>query len=182
MNHYLCTAAALLTAALTSACGSADLLGFGNDRPSDIEGAPIRTDSAVYHVRTTEDSHELTIEVTYTNPTGSTVYIPTCHSPHPPVLEKWQEDTWVTAYAPVVPLCLGAPVVIADGDVYAYTYRISAARSANWYPRFEVPEIPGTYRLVWRILGTWTPDGPEPGLGRELPLEQRVSNTFEIVL
>lgn len=175
MNQNLYTAAALLTVALTSACGTPDIL-----QSADV-GTPIRTDSAVYHVRTTEYFHDLTIEATYTNLTGKTVYIPGCHSPDPPVLEKWQEDKWVTAYAPVVLLCLGSPVIIGAGDVYAYTYRISAARTPNTSPRFEVAELPGTYRLVWRILSTWTPHGPEPGLGKELPLEQRISNTFEIV-
>jgi hypothetical protein len=41
--------------------------------------------------------------------------------------------------------------------------------------------VPGTYRLVWTAYATWTPSGPEPGLGRELPLADRVSNEFEVI-
>lgn len=180
MNHSLGVLLAVLTAAFLSSCGALDVLGLRRGEPPSLSGAPIQTDSTVYHLRTTENAHELTIRLNYTNPTGSPVYIPTCHTPHPPVLEKWQGDKWVTAYSPVVLLCLGPPVVIGAGEVYAYTYRVSASRRPNTLPRFAVAEIPGTYRLVWHILDTWTPQGSEPGLGRELPLEQRVSNTFRI--
>jgi hypothetical protein len=180
MNHYLGIALAVVMVAVSS-CGILDVLGLGSDEPPSLAGAPIQTDSAIYHLRTTEHAHELTIGLTYTNPTGSPVYIPTCHTPHPPVLEKWEGGEWVTAYAPVVLLCLGPPVVIGAGEVYAYRYEVSATRRPNTIPRFEVAELPGTYRLVWRMLGTWTPDGSEPGLGKELPLEHRVSNTFRIV-
>jgi hypothetical protein len=47
------------------------------------------------------------------------------------------------------------------------------------FPQFETA-VPGTYRLVWSAYSTWRPDG-EPGLGRELPPADRVSNEFEIV-
>jgi hypothetical protein len=168
----------LSVASGTTGCG-AEILGLG-DEPPVLTGAPIQTDSAVYHVRTTEHFYEIVMDLAYTNPTRGRVYIPTCHTPHPPVLQKWVSEQWVTAYAPVVLLCLGPPVVIEPGDMYRYTYRVMAAHRPNTSPRFEVAEIPGTYRLVWHMLGTWTPNGSEPGLGEELPIGQRVSNTFRI--
>ena len=181
MNRYLSVGLSLLTSAIVSSCGALDVLGLASDEPPTLSDAPIQTDSSIYHFRTTEHEHALTIGLSYTNPTGSSVYIPTCHVPNPPVLEKWENGEWVTAYAPVVWLCLGPPVIIGAGDVYRYTYRVSATRRPNTLPRLAVTQIPGTYRLVWHMLGTWTPHGSEPGLGKELPLEHRVSNTFRIV-
>ena len=180
MRHTRSILPVLALGLVAAGCGSVDVVGIGTDPSHSAAGAPIRTDSSVYHVRTTPTGHELTIGVRFTNVTGGTAYIPTCHTPHPPVLEKLEGDRWVTAYSPVVLMCLGPPVVIPAGSSYDYTYRVLASTRPNTYPRFEVAEIRGTYRLVWHILGSWNPDGPEPGLGTPLPLEQRVSNTFRI--
>jgi hypothetical protein len=170
----------LTLVAFLVACGSAEVLSTGPD--FSVNGdAPIRTDSAIYHVRTTSNSHEVTIGVTFTNRSGGTAYIPTCRTTHPPVLQKWEGEQWVTVYSPAVLDCLGPPVVIEAGASHEYTYRVLASRRPNTYPRFETQQIGGLYRLNWHILGSWTPDGPEPGIGVELPLEQRVSNTFTIV-
>lgn len=180
MSPHVCTWFTVCLFALLPSCGARDEIRMGSDPPvADLE-APIRTDSAVYHVRTTPYTYELAIGVTYSNATGKPVFIPSCHGPTPPVLEKWEEGRWVRAYDPPVELCLGPPVVIEAGQVYAYTYNIHAARLPNAIPKFEVAEIPGTYRLRWRLLGTWAPDGPEPGLGEELALEHSISNTFRI--
>ena len=175
---------ALATLSSLSGCQALNVLGSEDQSRNDspiVTGAPIQTDKSVYEMRTTTQAHELTIHLAYTNPTAGPVYIPTCREPGPPVLQKWVDGKWVTAYSPVVLLCLGPPVVIAAGETYRYTYRVFASRSPNSIPRFEVAKIPGEYRLVWHILGTWTPNGPEPGLGKLLPEEERISNTFQIV-
>lgn len=172
----------LLAGAVAAAgCAAADTLALG-EQPLSRAGAPIRTDRDVYQVRKTQHSYELTMELAYVNPTSGPVYIPTCHTPHPPALQKWVGGEWVTAYSPVVLECLGPPVVIGRGETYRYTYRVEASHRPNTFPRFEVAEVPGTYRLVWHILGTWEPSGPQPGLGEELPLEQRVSDSFRLEL
>jgi hypothetical protein len=163
---------AALLAAVVAGCSSIDILGFGGDRSTVLTGEPIQTDSSVYHVRTTEYARELTVALTFANPTGRRVYIPTCHSPHPPILEKWENETWVIAYYPIVLACAGPPVVIDAGAQYRYTYHLVVPHGPNTYPRFEVAEVPGTYRLVWNALGTSS--------GEQLPLHHRVSNTFVI--
>lgn len=141
-------------------------------------GAPITTDSAVYHLRSSADGYAGTIGVTYTNRTGGTVNIPACHSPHPPLLEKWVAGEWVVAYDPPVLMCITPPVVIQAGSSYSYTYRIVAGRTgSNSYPQFEVDEIPGTYRLRWRALLSAGSGEPQP-----LPEEVTISETFEIRL
>lgn len=151
-----------------------DLLGLpAADRAGpQPNGPPIQTDSSVYHVRTA-GGYQATIGLTYTNPTGEPVFIAACHNPHPPLMEKWEDGQWVTAYNPPVLMCITPPVVIEPRQSYSYTYRIVAGLPHdNAYPKFEVSEIPGTYRLRWLLRG---PDAP-------LPLEQTISNTFELQL
>jgi hypothetical protein len=147
----------------------------------------LRTQGGVFDVRATRDAYEATIDVTFTNPTEGPVYIPTCREPNPPVLQKWEGGSWVAAYRPVVLGCLGPPVVIEAGQSYDYTYRVTASRRPNTYPRFMVREIPGTYRLQWDMLRTWTPDATTPdgrsaGLGEPLPADLTTSNTFDLRL
>lgn len=165
-------------------CARTDTLGPGDGagiQAPETPGAPLRTDQSVYTLKTTGGTHHLSIGFTFTNPTARRAYVPTCRTPHPPGLEKWQNGAWVRAYSPVVLQCLGPPLIIEPGATYTGTLEVNAGRAgANQYPQFQVQSIPGTYRLVWNVLGSWTPDGPEPGLGRPLPLEQRVSNSFRI--
>lgn len=184
MNVSTLSVVALVTISSLSGCQALNVVGSEDPLRSHFPngtGAPIQTDRSVYEMRTTQYAHELTIDLAYTNPTPEPAYIPTCREPGPPILQKWVDGKWVTAYSPVVLRCLGPPVVIDAGETYSYTYRVFASRSPNSFPRLQVTEIPGQYRLVWHILGTWTPNGPEPGLGQVLPEEQRVSNTFMIV-
>jgi hypothetical protein len=156
-----------LVAAVAACNGRSDLLGSAA-----LQGEPaVRTDSTSYHLLTTDAWHEVTIGVSYTNRTSVEVRIPTCVVPHPPLLEKLGPNGWFVAYSPVVLACLGPPVVIAPGEEYRLTYRVMAGRFPNQAPRFQVDEIPGTYRLDWQVLGT------RSGM---LPESQRTSNTFEI--
>ena len=183
MKRSMLPVVALIAFSQLAGCRALSVLGSEDQSRNEspiVTGAPIQTDKSVYEMRSTTQAHELTIHLAYTNPTAGPVYIPTCREPGPPVLQKWVDGKWVTAYSPVVSLCLGPPVVIAAGETYSYTYRVFASRSPNSIPRFQVAEIPGQYRLMWHILGTWTPNGPGPGLGQLLPEEQRVSNTFTI--
>ena len=159
----------LLLASVGAACDGIDLL---NTHPSLIDGA-FETDSTAYHVRTTDASHQVTIGATFRNHSAVEVLISTCHSPHPPALEKLGPDGWVTVYSPVVLLCLGPPVRIAPGDDYRITYHVAGTRLPNAAPRLEVDEIPGTYRLNWYALHTKS--------GGQLPAAQRTSNPFELL-
>lgn len=166
----------------------AAVLACGGRRVTEVDttiddgaAAPIQTDRAAYPVdRRPGGVVDITVVVRYQNATRGPVYLPTCRSVHPPVLEKRIGSAWVTAYSPVVPLCLGPPVVVQPGQAYAYTYHVVAfPHGGNTYPQFEVDKVPGTYRAVWAVYATWTPSGSEPGLGQLLPLAGRVSNTFE---
>jgi len=163
------------------ACGGGPATG-PDARMDRRAAAPIQTDRPVYALGPGPSGGvEVTIGLRYENATGGPAYIPTCHGVHPPELQKRVGSSWVTVYSPVVLLCLGPPVVVQPGGVYTYAYRVVAyPRGGDMYPQFELDETPGTYRLAWGIYETWTPDGPEPGLGRLLPLAARVSNEFQL--
>jgi hypothetical protein len=151
----------------------------------------IQTDQSVYTARRgsirnqdgTENARtvELSIGLRYTNRTAGNIYLPTCNSVHPPLLEKKAGSSWVVAYAPIVQACLGWPVVLKPGQVYQYQYEIQGfAKGGPMHPHFNT-EVPGTYRLNWKAYETWDPDSPQGGLGRELPLSARISNEFQVV-
>ena len=156
----------LLLMCTLAACGI-DLLGS-----SAIERG-VETDSTSYHVLTTDSRHEVTIGVSFRNPTFNEVHIPGCVGPYPPVLEKRGQDGWVIAYSPIVLLCLGTPVRVAPGAAYSMAYRVIGARQPRTYPRFEVDEIAGTYRLNWRALRTES--------GSRLPSADRTSRPFQLL-
>jgi hypothetical protein len=146
-------------------------------------GPAIQTDKTVYVVNDTGGLASLTIRMTYNNNTGKPVYLPTCRGPQPPRLQKQVGDTWVVAFAPTVLACEGAPIEVAAGDSYQYTFRILAGMpGTNYAPRWAVSEIPGTYRVLWEIFSDVQGNPARPVTTRNpLPLDQEISNTFKLV-
>lgn len=144
---------------------------------------PIQTDQQVYAVAldSTLNSLVLTIPVSYTNPTHKTVYFAMCGYQQPaPVLQKYERGEWTNALAKVCDLVLTPPVEVEPGETYTQTVVMWSSLRSNSYPQFGVEEIPGTYRLVYRIYETWDPKRDEPGLGKLFPLEGRISNEFQL--
>ena len=171
MHRVLHRSLPLVAIALAS-CSPLDALGVDHRRTAAAAGAALRTDSAVYHVRTGEYAHEVSMGLTYTNWTGRRLHVSTCHTPAPPTLQKWVAGEWVTAYSPATLLCAGHPVVIEPRRRYELSYHVLAMLRPNHYPRLEVAEIPGTYRLLWHAV--YAPDGSE------ISIDDRISNTFEL--
>ncbi len=146
---------------------------------------PIQTDQQVYAVvldtTLNVDALVLSIPVSYTNPTHKTVYFVKCGYQQPaPVLQKYEGGEWTNALGEVCPLVLTPPVEVTPGETYTQTVLMWSSLRSNSYPQFAVEEIPGTYRLVYRIYETWTPERDEPDLGKLFPLEARISNEFQI--
>jgi hypothetical protein len=185
----------ILSAAILAACiGSCSNRGpagvVGESSSMSRQPAPIRTDKSVYTARrgesrlndgTLNDRYiEFSIGLSYTNPTGRSIYLPTCRGVNPPILEKKESQGWVVAFSPVVPACLGPPIVIQPGRSFEYTYNVQAylPGSRSW-PQFQT-EVPGRYRVVWQAYQTWSGNSPEPGLGVELPRSASISNEFEL--
>lgn len=174
------TALLVLAAAFPLACSDA-AAPRSADRVA-VADAPIRTDRAEYVAARSGGGVSLDIQIRYTNPTAGATWLSTCHGANPPVLEKLVGDSWVLAYDPPVPLCLGAPIVVRPGASFDDTFPVRAApRGTNRYPQFEVEPVAGTYRLVWDV---YQGDGSELRRNEApmlLPIEQRVSNTFRII-
>jgi len=141
-------AVTILIASVIVACGNSDLLGTHHLAVG--EGG-VQTDSTTYHVTASDAWYAVTIQVSFKNPTREEVQIPSCHGAHPPVVEKLGSKGWVTVYSPVVLLCAGPPVRVAPGAEYSMSYGVIAGRLPNTLPRLDVDEIPGTYRLNWRV-------------------------------
>lgn len=143
--------------------------------------ASLRTDANVYQLQ--RDSRgNLTVEIpfTYHNTTGKTVYLVNCNGAVPPSLEKWQDGEWVAGWNPVVLLCLSPPIQVPPNGVYEDTLRVLAAPyGSNAGPQFEVADPDGTYRLVWHVA-LHDYDLDDPPAGTPLPLENRLSNSFDL--
>lgn len=134
----------------------------------------LQTDRSEYRLVRTDGRVEGDIDFRYTNASGRTLYVPRCHTPDPPHLEKQTGSGWVVAYAPVVLLCWQTPIAIEPGASYVDTLEVRGwVPGRNAAPEFRVPEIPGTYRLVWSLLVSPNPEGPPEH-------EQIVSNPFQI--
>jgi hypothetical protein len=144
------------------------------------DGPPIRTDQPAYRLEDTGIGLETQIPFTFRNRTGGPVYIPNCGGNAPPMLQKLEDGQWVNAWAPVVLLCLSPPIVITPGTTYADTLRVFGGHPGNnMYPKFDVPHVPGTYRLLWPSVLTSYDDRRNP-FGDSLPVDERISNPFAL--
>jgi hypothetical protein len=147
----------VLLCALTIATLGCDGLFDPGDDPA------IRTDRIEYRLHDTGFGLETEIPFTFRNRAGGPVYVQNCGGNAPPMLQKLEDGRWVKAWAAIVLDCLSSPIVIKGGATYADTLRVFGGHPGNnWYPKFDVPRVPGTYRLLW--------------------VGERVSNTFVLAL
>jgi hypothetical protein len=123
---------------------------------------------------------EFRIIARFENRTGKQIFLNQCRNRPMFSLEKRTAEGWVWAYEwGCVPSTLSEPPTLAPGAVQVDTLLVRHYHSPNWSPIFRVPEIPGTYRLVYHYERTWP---PPPGRYHErlAPIEQRISNSFVI--
>ena len=147
------------------------------------KSVPIQTDSPIYTVTETGGLAHLTIRMAYHNATDGPVYLPSCQGPQPPRLQKQVGDEWVTAYTPNMLACQGTPLPIAKGETFNYVFEVIAGMpGTNYTPRFNVPEVPGTYRVAWEIFHGAAGEPSTPIITRDpIPVVQEYSNNFELV-
>jgi hypothetical protein len=151
----------------------------GHAAPS-ASSPSITTDHQAYRPRRTADALEFDIVTTFTNRTSDTVRLHPCGSSQPSFsLEKWADGMWKPAYGQVCPAILMIdPPKVAPGASRTDTARVRAMLGAGGMPRFEIEPVAGSYRVIYaQAYGSWRPN---EGPGELLPLEQRVSNTFQI--
>ena len=120
------------------------------------------------------------IPYSFTNRTGSTVYIPNCRGSFIVSLEMQESGERVRAWTAIPPLCLSAPIVIESSEVWETTLTVGGCVVGNCAPRIRLPRTAFTrYRIVWHeALSSYDPNGPP--WGERIPLEERVSNRFTL--
>lgn len=139
----------------------------------------LTTDAPVYEIRVEGTVHAVDFELTYRNPLNVAVAVPACHSHTRPMLQKLVDGEWVYAFSPIELLCITAPLVIPARGTHQFRYELRAAAHdlARW-PGAADGTLDGTYRLRWSVgLHDRRADA---GVGKRLPEEYVVSNTFEL--
>jgi hypothetical protein len=146
-------------------------LAHDKEKPVD---APIQTDKKSYKVTITSQSVKFTISYSYVNRTGDDVILPVCVRPHRPSIKKKVKGRWTPVFSAVENLCIGSPVWIKPGGTYQETYEAEAFLPGNnIFPKLgiDVREIEGVYRLEHAFSRR---------NNQRLPLEDRISNEFEL--
>lgn len=169
-----------ISGALLSGCGGDVTRPSLNPDPAPNDRAPVMTGASLYTLTPTENGWTGEIDFEVTNGTDRKISLLNCRGGYGLKLEKWEGSDWVTAWSPALLMCLGPPIEILPGQARQDVVRIFGGhRRSSFYPQFTVDEIDGTYRLV--IEGAfWAYDHGGPPWGESVPLEHRVSNTFEI--
>jgi hypothetical protein len=179
----LCLAGAILGGCVTpnhrGAPGDGEgALGPGSPGALD---APIRTDKDVYVLTSHNRGWHGEIRYSYANRTGRTVSLLNCRGVYRVRLEKWQDGGWVLAYDMILQACLSPPIHIPPGASHEGRLVIDVgARGSNNYPKLEIDEIDGQYRLVIDDA-FWNYNHDGPAWGDKLPLAERSSGAFQIV-
>lgn len=161
-------------ARLLAMCYAAPLVLMACDSPVSPADPLLLTDTTSYVLRSEGVGWRTDIPYTFTNRTGSAVYLANCNGAFALRLDRRVDGLWKAAWSPVLPLCLSAPIVIAEGATFRTTLHVWGARpNENAGPEFDSSDPTGTYRIVWiSAVSRLEPDGP---FGPELPLEARVS-------
>jgi hypothetical protein len=172
--------ALIIVLPLLAACALQAPTGPGPAEALDPGDTPIVTDRTSYTLQRGSHGWETEIVFEYTNATERTISLLNCNGSFALRLEKLDAGEWVSAWGPPIPMCLSRPIEIARGDRYATTLSVFGGfPGTNTYPQFQVEPVDGTYRLVIESA-YWGYDHDGPPWGEQVPLEERVSHTFEI--
>jgi len=168
-------------------CASAMVLStFGCEpmSPPGIEDTALVTDGTSFRLeREVAAGHvwySTRIPYSFTNRTGSKVYLPNCRDGFDLSLQMKEAGEWDHIWSPILLDCLSPPIVIEPGEEYETILTVSGCLSGNCAPRLVLPPDPSTpVRILWgRALSSYDPDGPP--WGELIPLEERVSNRFTL--
>jgi hypothetical protein len=161
----------LVSALLAGACDS--LLSVDPDPEPAMQ-----TDGLEFRLQSSGSGFEGEIPYSYSNDSGSRIYLVNCNQQLDARLERKSGDDWVLGWAPVLNLCLSAPIIIEPGEIFHDTLRIYAARyGSNSAPQFQFENPEGIYRIRWEsALTSFDPD--QYPFGEPLGLEKRTSNKF----
>lgn len=141
----------------------------------------IQTDRASYTLSWNAPLLMTRIAYVFTNRTGHTVYLPNCRGEFGVELERGDGAPWKVAWAPVLLMCLSAPIVIEARATFAGILLVAGGLpGSNVGPQFYRADPSGRYRLVWtQVLSSYDPSTVS---GKMVPEEDRVSNSFELTV
>ncbi len=145
------------------------------------DDAPIATDKERYTPEDFGDYVRYTIKATYTNPTEKSVYLAPCGFEPPDYrLQRFTDNAWQASdYATVCAGVGGVPATeIQPDESFTVTLTLDAFRSANVFPQLGIDLVPGVHRFNFSIVASVDDAGVADN--DLLPLEQRVSNAFEL--
>jgi hypothetical protein len=169
---------AALGLVLLAGCGLHDSDHAVLEAPPPGDASAILSEQDAYVLQPTGDGWESTLRFSYRNESDATISLLNCRGGFALQLEKWQDDSWVPAWSPVVLGCLSAPIEIPPGETHEFDVGVFGGYpDGNVHPRFEVDQLDGYYRLVV-TSAFWNYDAASPGWGDEVPLRYRVSNAF----
>jgi len=152
----------------------------------DVEDTALVTDGTSFRLDTaTSPSGHLLyhgqIPYSFTNRTGSKVYIPANCDRKFSIGLQWQTDgEWEGILGQVFRTCGGPPIEIEPDEVYRTTLDVRACLVGNCVPKIRLSPTPTTpHRIVWyEALSSYDPD--EDPHGELIPLKDRISNTFTL--
>lgn len=174
--------AVLGAVAVLVACGG-DAVATESDGPLERDAnATFQTDSLSYGMVRTAQEYQGRVEMQYTNRRRDTVYVANCGGATAVKLERFVAGQWRTAYEPPVFNCFSQPIVITPGATRRFTLLIGAGVPGGTVePRWPYTDVDGTYRVVWgQFLSSYRED--RQPRGDALPLDQRISNRFRVML
>jgi hypothetical protein len=147
------------------------------DDPFGPRSESIQTDHLSYAVRTDPGLWATEVGYTYTNRTRRTVFFWHCQHGREIRLEKRVDDGWITAWVPDVPQCLPPLTAVEPGASVDDVFHVRAGfPGSQQIAPFAFDDPEGEYRLVWDL------HVEADILSDLIPMESRVSNTFQFVL
>ena len=159
-------------------------LGCKSPTPAEVEDTALVTDGTSFQIEMEGGGRHIwyrgQIPYSFTNRTGSKVYLPNCNGGFDVRLEMQKAGEWVHIWSPVLPDCLSSPIVIEPGEVYEMTLNVTGCLEGSCGPRLVLPPSASTpIRIVWTDALSSYDEGSFP-FGEPIPLEERISNRFTL--
>lgn len=134
--------------------------------------APITSDSAEYAIRRTDTGFDVRVGLTYRNSHATAVELWACQAEFTQRLERWNGRAWETLFVPLAFSCKAWATVSPAMELSQLQHYAGGSPATPFKPTWGASDPSGSYRAVWSVRQG----------GIELPLEQRISNTFRLRL
>lgn len=155
------TFALALAVTLTTGCAPE---GAG-EAETPLQGLSFGATQPRYPASWSGEEWAIDVDFSFTNTSGTSLYLPACPDARSPALERWEDGAWVPAYTPPAAECGEPPAAIAAESTWTDTLRVRAGVPADGAaPQLAPGRVEGSYRLVWSVLRSGEPGGEEERL------------------